>query len=58
VAITSPTTFTVSSNQTQEWHPGTAYWDIQFFQNTTEIFYSATVRLEIIPNVTPNKVST
>jgi hypothetical protein len=57
VAITSPTTFTVSSNQTQEWHPGTAYWDIQFFQNTTEVFYSATVRIEILPNVTPNKVS-
>ena len=57
VAITSPNTFTVTSNLTQEWHPGTAYWDIKFYENTTEIFYSATVRLEILPNVTPNKVS-
>jgi hypothetical protein len=57
VAITSPTTFTVYYNQTQEWHPGTAYWDIKFYENTTDVFYSATVRLEILPNVTPNKVS-
>jgi len=57
VVITSPTTFTVTSNQTQEWNIGTAYWDIKFYQNTSEVFYSATVRLEILPNVTPNKVS-
>lgn len=57
VTITSPTTFTVYSNETEKWQPGTAYWDIQFYQNTDEVFYSATARLDIIPNVTPNKVS-
>lgn len=57
VEITSSTTFTVYYNKTEDWHSGTAYWDIKFYENTTDVFYSATVRIEILPNVTPNKVS-
>jgi hypothetical protein len=40
---------------TQDWHSGTAYWDIQFSLGDT-VFYSETIRLAILPNVTPNPV--
>ena len=55
VTVQSPTQFTMHYGNTQDWHPGTAYWDIQFSLGDT-VFYSETVRLAIIPNVTPNPV--
>jgi hypothetical protein len=40
---------------TQDWNPGTAYWDIQF-SLADVVFYSETIRIAITPNVTPNPV--
>lgn len=55
VEIQSPTVFTMAYPNTQDWNHGTAYWDIQFIQGNT-VFYSETIRLNILPNVTPNPV--
>ena len=55
VTIDSPTQFTMYYENTQDWNPGTAYWDIQFIQGST-VFYSETIRITILPNVTPNPV--
>ena len=55
VVIDSPTQFTMSSigEDTQDWHTGTAYWDIKFVQSGVT-FYSETVTLNILANITPN----
>jgi len=53
ITLNSPTVFTMRSDVTEEWHVGTAYWDIKFSEGGV-VFYSETVRLAIIPNVTPN----
>jgi len=55
VTVQSPTQFTMYYENTQDWYAGTAYWDIQFSQGDT-VFYSETVRMNILPNVTPNPV--
>jgi hypothetical protein len=53
VTMTDATHFTVRSDATESWHTGTAYWDIKF--STGEVvFYSETILLNILPNVTPN----
>lgn len=55
VVIDSPTQFTMSATgeDTQDWYPGTAYWDIKFVQSGVT-FYSETVTLNILANITPN----
>lgn len=55
IAVQSPTQFTMSYENTQDWNHGTAYWDIQFIQGDVT-FYSETIRIAILPNVTPNPV--
>jgi hypothetical protein len=55
ITVQSPTQFTMSYDNTQDWHSGTAYWDIQFSKDGT-VFYSDTIRIAILPNVTPNPV--
>jgi len=53
VTMTDSTHFTVRSDTTEKWHTGTAYWDIKFSEGGV-VFYSETILLIIIPNVTPN----
>lgn len=55
VTSNSPTQFTMYYENTQDWNPGTCYIDIQFSIGGTT-FYSETVRLNVIGNVTPNPV--
>lgn len=52
VTLDSTTQFTARSDETEKWHAGTAYWDIRFTKDDV-VFYSDTVLLTIIPNVTP-----
>lgn len=55
ITVQSPTQFTMFYENTQDWNPGTAYWDIQF-SLADVVFYSETIRIAITPNVTPNPV--
>lgn len=49
--------FTCRFDTTQDWYPGTAYWDILFINNDVA-FYSGQSVWRIQPNVTPNDSST
>lgn len=51
VVVTDPTHFNVTNDQTALWALGSAYWDIRFSKNGV-VFYSDTVLLNIIPQVT------
>jgi hypothetical protein len=52
VVVTSPTTFTVTSDETEKWSVGTAFWDIRFDWGTISL--SQTALLNIVNNVTPS----
>lgn len=51
VNVTSPTTFTITYDNTSDWSVGSAYWDIRFSENGV-VFFSDTVVLNIINNIT------
>ena len=55
VTTTSPTTFTLSyAGDSSDWWLGTAYWDIRFSYGAGSVFYTQTLILNVIPNITPN----
>ena len=55
VVLTSPTTFTVTADNTDKWAVGTAFWDIRFDWGTISL--SQTALLNIVNNVTPPPAS-
>jgi hypothetical protein len=52
--VTSSTTFVLSYDNTEDWYAGTAFWDILFINNGVA-FYSQTVNINVVNNVTPNE---
>lgn len=55
VTVTSPTTFNVTyTGDSSDWYLGTAYWDLRFGYGTGSAFYTQTIILNVIPNITPN----
>jgi hypothetical protein len=57
VAVTSPTEFSLTyTGDSSDWWLGTAYWDIRFAygEGSGSVFYTQTLILNVIPNVTPN----
>jgi hypothetical protein len=55
VTVTSPTTFSLSyAGDSSDWFLGTAYWDIRFAYGSGSVFYTQTLILNVIPNITPN----
>jgi len=57
VNVIDATHFSLICYNTQPWYPGTAFWDIQFSINGT-VFYSDTVLINVLNNVTVNPVAT
>ena len=51
VVLIDPTHFKITYDQSSLWAIGTAYWDIRFSKEGV-VFYSDTVLLDIIPQVT------
>lgn len=56
VIITDSTHFSMSYDLTDGWSLGSAFWDLKFSQNGV-VFYSDTVVINVLKNVTPVSAS-